>query len=90
MINREKLEEIALLSKLYIAEDEVQSVMDEINKMVCFADEISKTDIKADTEVPDNFGFLREDVVLPSLPAEEILRNGAECEDGYFLVRKQA
>lgn len=92
MVTREDIENIALLSKLFVDESELDSLTEEMQKIVAFADTINKVDVK--TGDFDNINNLsnvfREDVVLESLPAKEILANAPEQAEDHFLVRRRA
>ena len=92
MVTREDIENIALLSKLFVDEKDLDSLTEEMQKIVAFADTINNVEVK--TGEFDNINNLsnafREDVVGQSLPAEEILRNAPEQAEDHFLVRKRA
>ncbi len=91
MVTREDVENIALLSKLFVAEDELDALTADMQKIVDFADTINKAD--TDGVSFDNINNLsnafREDEVLPSLPVEEILKNAPEQGNDHFLVRNK-
>ncbi|MCH5202895.1 MAG: Asp-tRNA(Asn)/Glu-tRNA(Gln) amidotransferase subunit GatC [Oscillospiraceae bacterium] len=92
MITREDVENIALLSKLFVPEEEMDNLTQSMQEIVNFADTINN----ADTEGVefDNINNLsnvfRQDDVKESLPVEEILSNAPEQAENHFLVRKQA
>ena len=92
MVTREDIENIALLSKLFVDESELDALTEEMQKIVAFADTISS--VQVDTGEFDNINNLsnafRADEVRPSLPVEEILRNAPEQAEDHFLVRKRA
>ncbi len=91
MVTREDVENIALLSKLFVAEDDLDALTADMQKIVDFADTINKAD--TDGVSFDNINNLsnafREDEVLPSLPVEEILKNAPEQGNDHFLVRNK-
>ena len=92
MITREDVENIALLSKLFVPAEEMDSLTESMQEIVSFADTINNAD--TDGEEFDNINNLsnvfREDVVKPSLPTEEILKNAPEQGEDHFLVRNHA
>ncbi len=92
MVTREDIENIALLSKLFVDEKDLDSLTAEMQKIVSFADTINN--VQVTTGEFDNINNLqnafRADVVLPSLPSEEILMNAPEQAEDHFLVRKRA
>lgn len=92
MVTREDIENIALLSKLFVDEKDLDSLTEEMQKIVSFADTINN--VSVDTGEFDNINNLqnafRADEVQPSLPAKEILTNAPEQAEDHFLVRKRA
>ena len=91
MVTREDVENIALLSKLFVPEDELAGLTESMQKLVDFADAINNA--PASDEGFDNINNLsnvfREDEVVPSFPPEEILRNAPEQAEQHFLVRNR-
>ena len=92
MVTREDIENIALLSKLFVDDKDLDSLTEEMQKIVTFADTINN--VQVTTGEFDNINGLsnafRPDTVLPSLPVEEILSNAPEQAEDHFLVRKRA
>ena len=90
MITREDVENIALLSKLFVPEEEMDSLTESMQEIVSFADTINN----ADTEGVefDNINNLsnvfREDVVKNGDGREETLANAPERKDDCFVVPK--
>ena len=92
MVTREDIENIALLSKLFVDEKDLDSLTEEMQKIVSFADTINNVSVA--TGEFDNINNLsnafRADEVRPSYPCTEILKNAPEQAEDYFLVRKRA
>lgn len=92
MITREDIENIALLSKLFVDEKDIDSLTEEMQKIVAFADTINSVEVT--TGEFDNINNLsnafRADEVKESLPVGEILKNAPEQAEDHFLVRKRA
>ena len=92
MVTREDIENIALLSKLFVDEMDLDRLTEEMQKIVSFADTINNVNVT--TGEFDNINNLsnafRADEVKPSLPVEEILKNAPEQAEDHFLVRKRA
>lgn len=89
MITREELENIALLSKLYVAEEEVEKLTQDLQQMMEFADCVAKADV-GNMNISDTSEHtpLREDEVKESLPRSDVFLNtNAPCI-GYFTVEK--
>lgn len=91
MVTREDVENIALLSKLFVPEEELDSLTQSMQEIISFADQINSAD--AEDEGFDNINNLsnvfHEDEVVPSYPVEEILKNAPEQAEDHFLVRNR-
>ncbi len=88
MITREEFENIALLSKLYVAEDEYSSVCADLQQMMDFADEVSQAPVETEQSRTFEYTPLRKDEVSESLSKSDVLSNARLCENGYFKVEK--
>ena len=92
MVTREDVENIALLSKLFVPEEELDGLTKSMQEIIDFADAINNA--PASDEGFDCINNLsnvfREDVVVPSYPSEEILKNAPEQGEDHFLVRHRA
>lgn len=92
MITREDIENIALLSKLFVPEEELDALREDMQGIIDFADTINNADIEG-VEFDNIAGLsnqFREDVVVESLSVEEILLNAPDQAQDHFLVRKRA
>ena len=91
MVTREEIANIALLSKLYVPEDELDALTVDMQKMIGFADMISAANV-GDTGFDSVSGLqnvFREDEVVQSSDRAEILKNAGGGEDGCFVVRRR-
>lgn len=92
MVTREDVINIARLSKLYIAEEELDEMTKAMGDIIKFADTINVASEQGVEEF-DNINNLqnafREDVVVPSYERDEILKNANDIDEGHFLVRKR-
>lgn len=92
MITRDDIRDIALLSKLFVSEEDLDGLTQEMAKIIEFADTINEASEQLDEDF-DSIGGLqnayREDEVVPSYPQAEILRNVGGGEDGFFPVKKR-
>ena len=91
MVTKEEILDIAMLSKLSVSENELESLTEEMMNIIKFADTING--FKGEIDEFDNINNLsnvfREDEVLESYPQSEILKNVDGGENGYFPVRKK-
>ena len=91
MVTKEEILDIALLSKLEVTEDELDSLTDEMMNIIKFADTINSFDGEIG-EFDDINGLkneMRDDVGVESYDRERILANVNGGEDGYFPVKKK-
>lgn len=91
MITKEEVLDIALLSKLYVPEEQLDALTKDMDSILAFADSINAAGAQAE-EYENAEGLsnvFREDEVVPSYPVQEILQNVGGGENGYFLVRKR-
>ncbi len=91
MVTKEEILKIANLSKIYVSEDELESLTHDMAQIIAFADTVNA--VSAGTQefegISGRSNILREDEVVPSYPREEILKNVGGGEDGYFPVKKK-
>ena len=89
MVTREDIENIAILSKLFVAEEDLDNLTQQMQEIVEFGDAINNAPDSG--EEFDNINNLsnvfREDDVVKSYPSEEILKNAPEQAEDHFLVR---
>lgn len=80
---------IAILSKLSVADDEIDKLTADMAEIISFADTINNAaDVESDFDNINNLSnALREDEVVPSLDRERILKNAKDSDDGCFLVK---
>ncbi|MDR0839680.1 MAG: aspartyl/glutamyl-tRNA amidotransferase subunit C [Oscillospiraceae bacterium] len=88
MITHEELKKVAALAKLSLDGADLDALAADFGGIVEFADAVAGADLSAMdlTEHDEDFP-LREDVVVPSLPPEEILSNAGESGGGFFVTR---
>ena len=90
MINREQLLKLAALARLRLDESEIAPFQKDIAEMLDYVKTLEQADTTAVdlAEAADQPNVLREDIVQPSLPVEEALKNAPERVDNYFKVPK--
>ena len=91
MTTREDIENIALLSKLFVAEDELDSLTKSMQEIIDFADTINNAPTDGDEfdSINDISNSFREDEVVKSYSSEEILRNAPQQAENQFLVKSK-
>lgn len=91
MITREDIENIAILSKLFVAEDELDSLTKSMQEIIDFADTINNTPATGEEFdcINDLSNSFREDEVAESYSSEEILKNAPQQAENHFLVKSK-
>ena len=89
MVTKEEIMKIAILSKLFVADDEIDKLTEDMGEIISFADTINNAaDEGSDFDNINNLSnVLREDEVVPSLEREKILQNAKDSDNGCFLVK---
>lgn len=91
MIKKDEVLKIAKLAKLSVDENEIEQLIEDMSKIIEYADSINNIAETVDVEF-DNINNIvnafNEDIVLDSYDRDEILKNREGGENGYFLVRK--
>ena len=92
MVTREEIMKIAILSKLFVAEDEIDKLTEDMSEIISFADTINNAaDEGVDFDNINNLSnVLRDDEVKRSLDREKILSNAKDNDEGCFLVKNHA
>lgn len=91
MVTHEDILQIANLAKLSVGPDELESLTNDMNEIIGFADTISAA-VSAPSDfdnINDLQNVFREDEPGTPLDREKILQNANSREDGYFLVRRR-
>jgi aspartyl-tRNA(Asn)/glutamyl-tRNA(Gln) amidotransferase subunit C len=89
MVTREDVIHIADLAKLDFSEEELEKFADEFSKILEYVSQLREVDtegIEPTFSISAKIQPLREDVVQPSLPKEEVLKNAPEEQYGYFKL----
>ena len=91
MISRDELLKLAALARLRLNEDEIERFKRDIAEMLEYVktlDEVDISGIEPESQPLVTGNVLREDLVQPSLPVNEALKNAPEQVDNYFKVPK--
>ncbi|GAY77607.1 MULTISPECIES: Asp-tRNA(Asn)/Glu-tRNA(Gln) amidotransferase subunit GatC [Sporolactobacillus] len=88
-IDKDQVKYVANLARLSFTDEEIETFTTQLDDIIGFAEQLNElnTDgIEPTTHVRDMYNVMREDVVEPSLPREEALKNAPEQEDGQIKV----
>jgi aspartyl-tRNA(Asn)/glutamyl-tRNA(Gln) amidotransferase subunit C len=90
-VNRETVDKLARLSRLYFSENEKEIIRTDLEKMIRFVDKLSELDtegLEPVLHMGTEMNTLREDRVQGSLSAEEALSNAPGRHGDFFTVPK--
>ncbi len=90
-ISLDQVRHVAKLARLDLSEDQVRkyaSQLEPILEYVAKINEVGMSGIEPMAHVLPLKNVLREDVVEPSLPLEEVLKNAPEIDGPFFKVPK--
>ncbi len=88
-LSRGDVEHVAHLARLGLSDDELTLLQGQLNHILEQYAKLAELDTEAIAPTAQTIeleNILRDDVVTPSLPVEEVLRNASEAADGYVVV----
>jgi aspartyl-tRNA(Asn)/glutamyl-tRNA(Gln) amidotransferase subunit C len=87
-LSRGEVEHVAHLARLGLTAEELSLLEGQLNHIVEQYTKLAELDTDAIAPTAQTIeleNILREDVVTPSLPVEEVLRNAPATADGYLV-----
>jgi aspartyl-tRNA(Asn)/glutamyl-tRNA(Gln) amidotransferase subunit C len=88
-LSRRDIEKVALLARLRLSEEEAQTMMAELGKIVAFVDQLAEANtegVEPMAHAIELRNVFRDDVVAGSLPRDEALANAPHHDDRGYLV----
>lgn len=88
-ISEEQAKHVAKLSKLSFSEEELKDFTAQLGKiidMVELLEEVDTQGVPFTSNVAPAINVMREDVALPGMNREELMKNVPESEGGYIKV----
>ncbi|HYI14792.1 MAG TPA: Asp-tRNA(Asn)/Glu-tRNA(Gln) amidotransferase subunit GatC [Thermomicrobiales bacterium] len=85
----ETVEHIAALARVGLTPEEMERMRDQLSAVldhISMLQEVNTDDILPTAQVIQQQNVMRDDVVRPSLPREQVLLNAPDQEDGYLRV----
>jgi len=85
-----EVEHVAHLARLRLSAEELEQMRTDLSAILDHIDllkEVDVSDVAPSAQVTDLFNIMREDVVRPSLPREDVLANAPDQRDGMFRVK---
>jgi aspartyl-tRNA(Asn)/glutamyl-tRNA(Gln) amidotransferase subunit C len=89
LINRKEVQQIAVLAKLNVSEDEIDTIvtsLDSVVEMINHINEVDTNHVKPMANPMDAVQRLRADVVTETSNKEVLLSMATNADDDYFLV----
>lgn len=89
MISREEVEELALLARLRLGDDEAERLRGELSAILDYVAQLSEVDTQGVEPMTHAVPLdcpLRPDVVAPSLSTDEALAGAPRTADDFFVV----
>lgn len=90
-IDKETLDKIAHLSRLEINDNEVDKILQDMNRFVAFVEKLNEVDtegVEPLTTMSHEVNSLREDEVKPHMDHAYALTNAPQKDADYFRVPK--
>jgi aspartyl-tRNA(Asn)/glutamyl-tRNA(Gln) amidotransferase subunit C len=90
-ISKEEVKHIAMLSRLDLDEKEIAVYQDQLSRILEYVEKLSEIDtshVEPVSHVIELNNVMRQDIVKPSLPRDEALKNAPDPSDKFFRVPK--
>ncbi len=85
------VEHVAALARLSFSDEEKITLLDQLNDILRYMEQLNRldtSDVEPLSHVIELSNVFREDVMRPSSPREEILKNAPARTDEFFKVPK--
>ncbi len=89
MVTEEDVRKIAELAHLAISQEEVSKYQKQLNSILQYIDQLKSIDVssvEAMTHVHGQTNVFRDDLVRPSMPVEDALRNAPDTSGQFIRV----
>jgi aspartyl-tRNA(Asn)/glutamyl-tRNA(Gln) amidotransferase subunit C len=91
MLDKEHVKRVAILARLSITEEETSMFTEQLGSIIHYIDQLNAVDtnnVEPTAFLSPEHDPLRDDKVQPSLPQEDLLKNGPSVKKGCFAVPK--
>ena len=89
MISREDVLHVARLARLELSEPELEKMREQLNSILTYIDRLKELDVagvEPTSHAVPTVNVMRDDVVVPSFPREEMLANAPDRVGEFFRV----
>ncbi len=90
-VTRKDVEHIAELARLKFSDEELNNFTGQLNEILAYVDklnELDTEDVEPLSHPVEGSNVFREDVVKPSIPTEDALKNAPVKDEQFFHVPK--
>ncbi|OGR82709.1 MAG: asparaginyl/glutamyl-tRNA amidotransferase subunit C [Elusimicrobia bacterium RIFCSPLOWO2_01_FULL_54_10] len=90
-LTKKDVEHVARLARLSLTDKEKENLTEQLGKILGYIEKLNETDAAGVPPTAHPFAVtpaLREDKTFRWSPAESILKNAPEHEEGFFKVKK--
>lgn len=91
MISKETIDRIAELARLEFSDSEKEAFVEQFGKIIEYVNVIESINLEGVEplkHISDAENVFREDVVMPSLPLEEALKNAPKRNESFYKAPK--
>jgi aspartyl-tRNA(Asn)/glutamyl-tRNA(Gln) amidotransferase subunit C len=86
----EEVQHVAHLARLRLSAEELEKMRTDLSGILDYIDmlkEVDVGDVAPTAQVTELFNVMRDDMVQPSLPREDVLANAPDQRNGMFRVK---
>jgi aspartyl-tRNA(Asn)/glutamyl-tRNA(Gln) amidotransferase subunit C len=88
-ISEEQVDYVASLARLGLSAHEREKMLEQLSSIIAYVETLNELDtsqVPPSAQVISLENVTRADVVVPSLPTEDVLANAPERDDDFFVV----
>lgn len=85
--DKEELLKLADLSALKLYDNEIDDLVDQIQKLLDYTEELNKVELSAEAAPTRNVNVFREDEII-RFDSSLLLKQAPKTKDGFFVVPK--
>lgn len=88
-ISREEVEHVALLARLGLTDEELETFAGQLSAILDYMriiNQLETSEIPPTAQVIPLRNVMRDDIPRPSLPIDEVLQNAPDREGSYFRI----
>ncbi len=90
-ITKDDVKHIARLSRLYVTDEEMETFSNQLSSIIEYVEQLNSlntSDIEPTSHIIPLKNVIRSDIIEPSLPAENALKNAPNAVGAFYRVPK--